>query len=90
MFNQIKALLQDTQLRQQLKTSNTPAEAVCLVRAAASAQGYSFTSENIAEALFASQSPTELSEEDLPAVAAANMTGPSGHISCWTQGCKPN
>lgn len=89
MFNQIKALLQDAQLRQQLKDSNTPAEATRLIHAAASAQGYQFTHETISEALFP-QSSFELSEEELHAVAAANMTGNSGHISCWTKPCQVN
>ena len=71
MFNQIKDLLQDAQLRQQIKKAASPAEAIKLIQRADAANDYNFTSESISSLMLMPQEgrPQELIEEDLLAVA---------------------
>ena len=77
MLNQIKALLQDAQLRQKIKEAKTLDEAIKLMATAGAEKGDNFTTENVTQMLtrLAPKQLLELSEEDLLAVAGAGHTG---------------
>jgi predicted ribosomally synthesized peptide with nif11-like leader len=70
MINNIKELLQNTQLQQQVKASANLAEAIKLITTAGVQKGYSFTQESVAQLISGLMlGEHELSEEDLLAVA---------------------
>ena len=82
MLNQIKALLQDGQLRQKIKEAKTLDEAVKLITTADAEKGGNFTTEDVTQMLtklasgsgnelieLSEQDLLELSEQDLLAVA---------------------
>ena len=76
MLNQIKALLIDAQLRQQIKQAATMAEAIVLIKNAGSKKGYQFSNDTLSQLLQSQLQP--LGEEDLLSVAG-------GRIQCYTQ-----
>ncbi|OUL35954.1 Nif11-like leader peptide family natural product precursor [Nostoc sp. 106C] len=70
MIQNIKELLQNTQLQQQIKEAANFAEAVKLITTAGAQKGYSFSQENIAQAASGLMlEEREISEADLLAVA---------------------
>jgi predicted ribosomally synthesized peptide with nif11-like leader len=70
MIQNIKELLQNTQLQQQVKASTNLAEAIKLITTAGVQKGYSFTQENVAQVVSSLMlGECELSEDDLLAVA---------------------
>ncbi len=90
MLNQIRALLQDGQLRQKIKEAKTLNEAIKLITIADAEKGDSFTTEDVTQMLtkLTSGSDNEwqkLSEEDLLAVAGGFPTAGSGCV-CWPTG----
>ena len=75
MIQNIKQLLQNAQLQQQVKEASNLAEAIKVIANAGVQKGYSFTQESVAQVLNSlALKEQELSEEDLLAV--------SGGISC--------
>ena len=75
MLNQIKALLSDAKLQQQIKQAADLAEAVKLIVSAGTAKGYTFSKEAVSQ-LVATLMPmesNELSEEDLLAISGASV-----------------
>ena len=76
MMQDIKELLQDAQLQQQVQDAADLAEAVTLITNAGTRKGYSFAHESVAQALSELLvEEQELSESDLLAVA--------GGLGCW-------
>lgn len=69
MLNQIKVLLSDTQLRQQIKAAKNLAEAIALLKIASAEQGYQFYSNSLPQVLQSQSQPTELSETELLSIA---------------------
>ena len=71
MLKQIKAMLEDEQLRQKIKEAKTQDEAIKLLTTAAGEKGEDFATENVTKLLnyVALQTILEMSEEDLLAVA---------------------
>ncbi len=70
MINDIKELLQNAQLQQQIKASANLAEAIKLITTAGAERGYSFTQESVAQLISGLMlGEHELSEDDLLAVA---------------------
>ncbi len=70
MIENIKELLQNAQLQQQVKASANLAEAIKLITTAGAEKGYSFTQESVAQLISGLMlGEHELSEEDLLAVA---------------------
>jgi predicted ribosomally synthesized peptide with nif11-like leader len=70
MINNIKELLQNAQLQQQVKASANLSEAIKLITTAGAQKGYSFTQQNVAQAIRGLMlGEQELSEDDLLAVA---------------------
>ncbi len=80
MLNQIKALLQDGQLRQKIKEAKTLDEAIKLIVTADAEKGDNFTTEDLTQML-TKLSPgsrnewKKLSESDLLAVAGGIVKG---------------
>ena len=80
MLNQIKALLQDAQLRQKIKAAKTLDEAIKLIVNADAEKDSNFTTEDVTQMLTklapdSGNELIELSESDLQAVAGAGR--------CW-------
>ena len=73
MLNQIKALLQDAQLRQKIKQAKTLDEAIELIALANAEKGDNFTTEDVTQTLtgLATKQWQKLSETDLLAVAGS-------------------
>ena len=71
MLNQIKALLGDAQLRQQIKNAGTMTEAISIIKSFGTTKGYQFSSDSISQLLQNQLKP--LSEEDLLAVAGGRI-----------------
>ncbi|MBW4574203.1 MAG: hypothetical protein KME08_02860 [Aphanothece sp. CMT-3BRIN-NPC111] len=70
MLDQIKALLQEAQLRQQLLAAADREEVIKLITTAGAEKGYTFTDESVSQAATELMSEgEELTEEDLLAVA---------------------
>ena len=70
MIQNIKELLQNAQLQQQVKAAANLAEAIKLITNAGAAKGYSFTQESVAQVVSGLMlEEHELSEADLLAVA---------------------
>lgn len=88
MIQNIKELLKNTQLQQQVKEAANLAEAIKLIATVGVQKGYSFTQENVAQVVNTLMlEEHELSEEDLLAVAGglrnSSMTG--SILSCCGQ-----
>ncbi len=86
MLNQIKALLQDRQLRQKIKAAKTLDEAIKLIMTADAEKGHNFTTEDVTQMLskLAPGSGNELiklSESDLLAVAGGDSTKPPSYVT---------
>ncbi|WP_019500709.1 hypothetical protein [Pseudanabaena sp. PCC 6802] len=76
MIENIKELLQNTQLQQQVKEADSLAKAIKLIATAGAQKGYSFTQEKVAQAVSKLMlEERELSETDLLAVAGAARCG---------------
>ena len=78
MLNQIKALLQDAQLRQKIKQAKTLDEAIELIMTADAEKGNNFTTEDVTQMLTklapgSGKEWEELSESDLQAVAGGRI-----------------
>ncbi|MDZ7960290.1 MAG: Nif11-like leader peptide family natural product precursor [Aulosira sp. DedQUE10] len=70
MIQNIKELLQNPQLQQQVKEATNLAEAIKLITTAGTQKGYSFTQESLAQVVSGLMlEERELSEVDLLAVA---------------------
>jgi hypothetical protein len=70
MIQNIKELLQNAQLQQQVKEADNLAEAIKLIATAGLQKGYSFTQESVAQAIGELMlGEHELSEDDLLSVA---------------------
>ncbi|MEO1006618.1 MAG: Nif11-like leader peptide family natural product precursor [Cyanobacteria bacterium J06638_38] len=67
MLNQIKALLGDAQLRQQIKEATSLEEAITLIKNAGIKKGYQFSSDSLFQLLQDQLEP--LGEADLLSVA---------------------
>ncbi|MEO1006620.1 MAG: Nif11-like leader peptide family natural product precursor [Cyanobacteria bacterium J06638_38] len=80
MLNQIKALLKDFQLRQQIKQATTMAETISLIKSVGSKKGYQFSSDSLSQLLQDQLEP--LSEADLLLVAG-------GILAPTNQECDP-
>ncbi|MGF1980228.1 MAG: Nif11-like leader peptide family RiPP precursor [Nostoc sp. CmiSLP01] len=92
MLHQIKELLQNAQLQQQVQAAANQAEAIKLLAIAGAEKGYNFTVESLSQMLAQlSVDSNELSEEELLSVSGGMMpdTGHS-HMSCCTDCPKGN
>ena len=71
MLKEIKALLQDAQLRQEIQEAKTADDVIKLLTTTGTQKGYNFKLEDVNQMLtgFALKQLDELSEEDLQAVA---------------------
>lgn len=92
MIQNIKELLQNTQLQQQVKEAANLAEAIKLITAAGAEKGYSFTQESVAQVVSGQiLEEHELSEADLLLVAGGLLNSLTGFTSiggfpdtgCW-------
>jgi predicted ribosomally synthesized peptide with nif11-like leader len=88
MLENIKELLQNAQLQQQVKAATNLAAAIELITTAGAQKGYSFTQESVTQALGGLMlGDRELSEADLLSVAGGKP--PEGcntkmrNTSCW-------
>ncbi|MBW4429678.1 MAG: Nif11-like leader peptide family RiPP precursor [Nostoc desertorum CM1-VF14] len=88
MLHQIKELLQNTQLQQQIKAATNQAEAIKVLAIASTEKGYNFTVEAIslmlAELTFVDSN--ELSEEELLSVSGGMMADSAPKL-CHTVSC---
>ncbi len=74
MIENIKELLQNTQLQQQLKAASNLVEAIKLIATAGAEKGYSFSQESIAQVVSGLMLEEHtLTESDLIAVAGGRM-----------------
>ncbi|BAY78519.1 hypothetical protein NIES25_49940 [Nostoc linckia NIES-25] len=93
MLHQIKELLQNAQLQQQVQAAANQAEAIKLIAIASAEKGYNFTVESLSQMLaeLTFVDSNELSEEELLSVSGGMMadTGHS-HMSCCTDCPKGN
>ncbi|BAY78518.1 hypothetical protein NIES25_49930 [Nostoc linckia NIES-25] len=93
MLHQIKELLQNAQLQQQVQAAANQAEAIKLLAIASAEKGYNFTVESLSQMLaeLTFVDSNELSEEELLSVSGGMMadTGHS-HMSCCTDCPKGN
>lgn len=79
MIQNIKELLQNVQLQQQVKEAANLAEAIKLITTAAVEKGYSFTQESVAQVISGLMlEEQELSEAELQAVAGGLRCEESG------------
>ena len=88
MIYNIEQLLQNTQLKQQVKESSNLVEAIKLIVNAGAQKGYSFTQENVAQLVSElTLDERELSESELLAVTGglrgSAITGLSFYDCCW-------
>ncbi len=75
MIQNIKELLQNAQLQQQVKEATNLVEAIKLITTAGTQKGYSFTQESIAQVVSGLiLEERELSEADLLAVAGGRQS----------------
>ena len=88
MLKQIKALLQDAQLRQKIKQAKTLDEAIELIALADAEKGSNFTTEDVTQMLTklapgSDNELIELSESDLMAVAGGDLRT-ANRSYCWS------
>ena len=82
MLSNIKELLQNAQLQQQIKTAANQAEAIKLLILAGAEKGYNFTAESVSQVLSELTSPSnELTEEELLGVSGGKP------VICYTKRC---
>ncbi|MEM7065809.1 MAG: Nif11-like leader peptide family natural product precursor [Cyanobacteria bacterium P01_B01_bin.77] len=80
MLNQLKALLNDKQLQQQIKASNSLADAIALLTTTGVQKGCQFSRESIYQLIQEQSKPIEhLDENTLSIVAGGLVTEPA-----WT------
>ena len=84
MLNQIKALLNDAQLRQQIKKAATMAEAIALIKTAGITKGYQFSNDRLSQLMQSQLEP--LGEEELLSVAGGVYETWS-EVTCPAAGC---
>ena len=89
MIENIKALLQNAQLQQQVKEVANLAEAIKLITTAGVEKGYSFTQKSVAQVVSGLiREEHELSEGELLAVAGGLAAGcVATHGCASTHGC---
>lgn len=86
MIHNVKELLKNSQLQQQVKEAANLAEAIKLITIAGVQKGYSFTQESLTQAIGKLMlEEQELSEEDLQAVAGGLM---STHVTGTGRCCQ--
>ncbi len=91
MLNQIKALLQDRQLRQKIKQAKTLDEVIKLIAIADAEREHKFTTEDVTQTLtgLATKQWQKLSELDLLAVAGSesnsHQAGCTSQCSWWSE-----
>ncbi|MBD2679304.1 MULTISPECIES: Nif11-like leader peptide family RiPP precursor [Nostoc] len=92
MLHQIKELLQNAQLQQQVQAAANQAEAIKLLAIASAEKGYNFTVESLSQMLAElTVDSNELSEEELLSVSGGMMADTGhGHMSCCTDCPKGN
>ncbi|WP_445638211.1 Nif11-like leader peptide family natural product [Nostoc sp. DSM 114161] len=93
MLQQIKELLQNAQLQQQVQAAANQAEAIKLLAIASAEKGYNFTVESLSQMLaqLTYVDSNELSEEELLSVSGGMMADTGhGHMSCCTDCPKGN
>jgi len=87
MLHQIKELLQNAQLQQQVQAAANEVEAIKLLAIASAEKGYNFTVESMSQMLaeLSFVDSNELNEEELLSVSGGRMadTGHQ-HMSCCT------
>ncbi|MEH2115130.1 Nif11-like leader peptide family RiPP precursor [Nostoc sp.] len=88
MLHQIKELLQNAQLQQQVKAAANQAEAVKVLAIASAEKGYNFTLEAISQMLaeLTFVDSNELSEEELLSVSGGMMADSAAKL-CHTASC---
>ncbi|MBT9315787.1 Nif11-like leader peptide family natural product precursor [Leptothoe spongobia] len=89
MLNQLKALLSNAQLRQQLKAANSLVDAIALLKAAGTEKGYTFSNKSLSQIISTSNMYSKvraLSEADLLAIAGAD--GPPESVVTCTDVCE--
>ncbi|MFN6529696.1 Nif11-like leader peptide family RiPP precursor [Nostoc sp. ChiSLP03a] len=88
MLHQIKELLQNTQLQQQVKAAANQAEAIKMIAIASAEKGYNFTVETISQMLaeLTFVDSNELSEEELLSVSGGMMADSAPKL-CHTASC---
>lgn len=72
MLNQLKTLLSDAQLRQQVKASNSLADAISLLKTAGADKGYLFSRDRLSQFL---QSPLERLDESELLLVSGGWSG---------------
>ncbi|MBD2679303.1 MULTISPECIES: Nif11-like leader peptide family RiPP precursor [Nostoc] len=92
MLQQLKELLQNAQLQQQVQAAANQAEAIKLLAIASAEKGYNFTVESLSQMLAElTVDSNELSEEELLSVSGGMMADTGhGHMSCCTDCPKGN
>ncbi|MBD2247513.1 Nif11-like leader peptide family natural product precursor [Nostoc sp. FACHB-888] len=88
MLHQIKELLQNTQLQQQIKAATNQSEAIKVLAIASTEKGYNFTVEAISQMLveLTFVDSNELSEEELLSVSGGMMADSAPKL-CHTVSC---
>ncbi|MDZ8035463.1 MULTISPECIES: Nif11-like leader peptide family RiPP precursor [unclassified Nostoc] len=88
MLHQIKELLQNVQLQQQVKAAANQAEAIKVIAIASAEKGYNFTVETISQMLaeLTFVDSNELSEEELLSVSGGMMADSAAKL-CHTASC---
>ncbi|MGV0106497.1 Nif11-like leader peptide family RiPP precursor [Nostoc sp. DSM 114167] len=88
MLHQIKELLQNAQLQQQVKAAANQAEAIRVIAIASAEKGYNFTVETISQMLaeLTFVDSNELSEEELLSVSGGMMADSAAKL-CHTASC---
>ena len=70
MLNQIKALINDVQLHQQIKNAATMTEAITLIKTAGAKEGYQFSNDSLSQLLQSQSQPLKrLQEQELLMIA---------------------
>jgi hypothetical protein len=86
MLNQIKTLLNDTQLRQQLKAVNSLADEIALIKSAGAQKGYQFSHDGLAQLL--QRQRETIDEKALLDIAGSGLAKITGNQSgCSIEVC---
>ncbi|MBD2728091.1 Nif11-like leader peptide family natural product precursor [Nostoc sp. FACHB-892] len=88
MLPQIKSLLQNSQLRENMQAAVSQTEAIKLLLIASAEKGYTFTAESVAQMLseLTFVDSNELSEEELLSVSGGAIADSAPKL-CHTAGC---
>ncbi|MEO1006619.1 MAG: Nif11-like leader peptide family natural product precursor [Cyanobacteria bacterium J06638_38] len=85
MLNQAKALLDDAQLRQQIKKATSLEEAIALIKTAGAKEGYQFSSDSLSQLLQSQPQPLKrLEEQELLMIAGGRGLD---HPNTFEPGC---